>query len=202
MDTKLVQRLLGGSVLIALAIIVLGLIARSPRQQTMPDLAPLTDQPAAQTPATLSERTEPVDNSAEDEEVALDWSPATVPEDAVLNEGLAPPSARVQQASSPARRPSAVPHGSTQRPVIRAQKLWVVQLGVFSKPQHAARLIHKLKSQRFQAYTHTVSRQGRTLIQVRVGPESNVQKARGLRARLLRRIKINGIVVSTHASPT
>lgn len=71
---------------------------------------------------------------------------------------------------------------------------WIIQLAAFSDKSNATHLISKLRAHQFDAYTHTVRRNEKTITIVFVGPEANMQKAESVQRQLRERFNLNGVV--------
>jgi DedD protein len=61
---------------------------------------------------------------------------------------------------------------------------YIVQLGAFSSPANAKQLLHKLKLEKFPAYTEAVRTTQGEKTRVRVGPYPNAEVAEKARDRL------------------
>jgi DedD protein len=70
-----------------------------------------------------------------------------------------------------AQQPPAVP---------QARGGWAVQVGAFGNAAAAQKLAMELQSAGYRAYLSPVSRSGKTLHRVRVGPEAERARAEGL----------------------
>jgi len=77
-----------------------------------------------------------------------------------------------------------------------AQGGWAVQVGAFSTAEKADKLASELKSAGFRAYVSPVSKSGKTLQRVRVGPEADRSRAEGIAAKL----KARGLPATVVAS--
>ena len=106
---------------------------------------------------------------------------------------LTPP-ASAPPVAAPESRPQAVASSADEpasTPVIPARGGWAVQVGAFGSADAANKLVRQLQSADFAAYVAPVSRSGKTLHRVRVGPVTEragaealvpALKARGLPA--------------------
>ena len=73
---------------------------------------------------------------------------------------------------------------------------WVVQLNAFSDVDDANKLRDTVRDASFPAYVDKVTREGRTLWRVRVGPQADRSSAEAVQARLRERLKQDGVVVA------
>jgi DedD protein len=93
-------------------------------------------------------------------------SPASAPP-------VAAPESRPEAVASSAREPASTP-------VIPARGGWAVQVGAFGSADAANKLVGQLQSADFAAYVAPVSRSGKTLHRVRVGPVTERSGAEAL----------------------
>jgi len=105
-----------------------------------------------------------------------------------------PQPASAAPVTAPEPRPEAVASSAPEpasTPVIPARGGWAVQVGAFGSADAANKLVRQLQSADFAAYVAPVSRSGKTLHRVRVGPVTEragaealvpALKARGLPA--------------------
>lgn len=73
---------------------------------------------------------------------------------------------------------------------------WVVQLNAFSDVDDANALRDSVRAASFPAYVDKVTREGRTLWRVRVGPQADRNSAEAVQAQLRERLKKDGVVVA------
>lgn len=101
---------------------------------------------------------------------------------------LAPPAAApLQPAPQPTRQAASPAAGSTGE--------WVVQVGAFGSAEAARRLVAELSADGYAAQVATVTRAGRTLHRVRVGPAGGRAEAEQLAERLKAR-RLPAVVVA------
>ncbi len=91
----------------------------------------------------------------------------------------------------PPAKPVMQQPGEKQKP-----KVWVVQLGTFSKPEHANNLIKKLTAKGFAAYINKRPTANGFIYIVLVGPEADRAKAQSLLVTLQTKFKLQGILYS------
>ena len=141
-------------------------VARSPAPTTVPAALPT---PGSETAQVTGEASEPLTVPQPKPAAA---APASVPE------------RRPEVVASPAPEPAPVQ-------VIPARGGWAVQVGAFGSAEAANKLVRQLQGADFAAYVAPVSRSGKTLHRVRVGPVTEragaealvpALKARGLPA--------------------
>lgn len=74
---------------------------------------------------------------------------------------------------------------------------WAVQLGAFATIDEANRLRDNARAASFQVYIDKVTREGKPMWRVRIGPHANRGSADAALARVSERLKIEGVVVSS-----
>ena len=154
-------------------------VARSPAPTTAPPALPTPEPEAAQV--------------AGEARVADAGTPTAAPSDGKVTGPQQQPSSSAPVAA-PAPRPEAdtrpAPEPAQAR-VIPARGGWAVQVGAFGSAEAANKLVRQLQAADFAAYVAPVSRSGKTLHRVRVGPVTEragaealvpALKARGLPA--------------------
>jgi DedD protein len=179
MEPRLKQRLVGATVLVALAVIFLPELLRPtgdrrPSEVELELPPPPRPEPALSLPPAPPAAVEPP-------------APSVARPPADTGQGLAaadadPAAGQDEPASASALRVS---------PDLAA---WAVQLGSFGDPENATRLQARLREAGFRAYTEQVEAQGRTLQRVRVGPEPSRADAERLQAEIAARLGIEGII--------
>ena len=151
---------------------------------------------------TLRVRVGPFANRADAEATRLRISqtkvraPASVVQNASDAKAPAPvaPQAAAPKPAEPKRETSAnVP---APAPSAGTAGGWVVQLNAFSDVDDANKLRDSVRDASFPAYVDKVTREGRTLWRVRVGPQADRRSAEAVQARLRERLKQDGVVVA------
>lgn len=186
MNPRLKQRLVGAAVLVALAVIFLPELLRSPGEGTMSSVD--LEIPPAPEPTTNLELPPPPVVPATDSRASTSPSetklvPADPPAPA------APADKPDQAGTGTAFTPRAIPMEVTPDLVG-----WVVQVGSFTDPRNAARLQQQLREAGFAAFTESVAADGRTWRRVRVGPELSRADAERLQAQLASDFGIDGLI--------
>jgi DedD protein len=132
-------------------------VAEAPAPALTPAPAAIAEQPAAEPPAVATAEPEP-------EPVAPPEPPAVA---------KAPPATPVQPSAETAPAPAPVTRGG-----------WAVQVGAFGSAAAAQRLVKELQGAGYRAFISPVTRSGKTLHRVRVGPEAERDDANQLAGRL------------------
>jgi cell division septation protein DedD len=98
-------------------------------------------------------------------------------------QSAAPPPATESQGQAATTKPSTAPPlpPAASKP---AGGGWAVQVGAFGSAATAEKMVDQLKSAGYRAYISPVSRSGKRLNRVRVGPEAERARAEGLAASL------------------
>jgi len=219
MDKALKARLIGAAVLVALAVLLIPEllsgrkagdtevegVAASPGTRTFtielagPGSNPV---PAAGSASTSIPGTERAQEPAASGPASAtpDAAPAARPEAKTADQ----PPARGAEAAAPApqgpapeaKMNSPAPAARADGAASTAQGGWAVQVGAFSTAEKADKLASELKSAGFRAYVSPVSKSGKTLQRVRVGPEADRSRAEGIAAKL----KARGLPATVVAS--
>jgi DedD protein len=222
MEDALKARLIGATVLVALAVLLIPELLSGRKQESpaaVPEVATargtrtftieLAGGPqgstASETPPAVRNAPLPVPTATE---TAAQPAPVTASQS-----GPAEPAAtvaeeaqpvRVAQAASPQPSPpsapaakSAVPEPAPETaPSIPGRGGWAVQVGAFGSAASAAKLVNQLHEAGYKAYVSPVSRGGKTLHRVRVGPEAERSEAESLVAGL----KVRGLPATVVAN--
>lgn len=108
---------------------------------------------------------------------------ASAPARVAANEAVASPPARAAPARSDAAGPAA-PAVREASPAPVRKGGWAVQVGAFGSTSSARKLVADLQTGGYEAYVAPLSRNGKTLHRVRVGPEPSRADAEKTAARL------------------
>ncbi|GAA6130129.1 SPOR domain-containing protein [Halopseudomonas sabulinigri] len=196
MDEGLKQRIIGALVLIVAAVVFLPMLL-SGQDETVEVVVDVPEQPvldqqpiAPAEPVPLPQPPQVPEIPAADtasEQPAAEVSPAQPPtEPAVAEEVSAEPVKEPEPA--PVAPPAAVASGD-----------WVIQLGSFSSSANAEGLSETLRKQGYNAYTHSVTVQGKAITRVYVGPLASREAANRLRDELASKRGSKGLVVAYDA---
>lgn len=217
MDQTLQARLIGATVLVALAVLLIpellsgrktvepaideGAAAKGTRSFTIelgtpggqasipgPPAPPTTAQPSRTPAAPAGESGTPEATGA----VARVEPPAVVEAPAAVQP---PPDQRAAAEPEPAAASAARPASSSLPEPAQAGG-WVVQVGAFGSADTARRLVDELSAAGYEAQVAPVTRSGRTLHRVRVGPASGRPAA----DQLAQRLKARGLPASVVAN--
>lgn len=186
MDTKLKQRLIGGAVLIALAVIFLPMLVQGPAPDSgVGDVS--TRVPAA--PAGKFETRElPLGPAAGQAALPAPATPA--PAEAVEPAAAAP----VQTADATADEPAAKPD-----PAVAAGQ-WAVSFGAYASERDADAVLSRLHQARLEGFKEAAELNGRKAWRVRVGPYSERAHAEAGRLQAVRiRNDVNAQVIALDA---
>jgi DedD protein len=194
MDTALKARLIGAIVLVALAVLLIPelLSGRKPQDSATaqpegtrgtrtftielgsPSGAPAMTRQAPEPSAAPLPATAP--------EAAAEVTPREVPVEAATDPvSKTPRSPEPRSAPAAQGQPAAqqrvetvanAPPESPQAPVVPARGGWAVQVGAFGSAEAARKLVGQLQAANYTAYVSPVSRGGKTLHRVRIGPSA------------------------------
>jgi len=212
MDDALKARLIGATVLVVLAVLLIPELL-SGRKQESPAAVPEAATARGTRTFTIELAGGPQGSTVSETPPAARNAPlpvpptteaATPPASVAAQPGTAEPAApvpeaaqpvRVAQAANPEPSPTAAPTARSTvpepapapTPTIPGRGGWAVQVGAFGSAASAAKLVNQLHEAGYKAYVSPVSRSGKTLHRVRVGPEGDKagaeQMARRLKAR-------------------
>jgi cell division septation protein DedD len=134
-------------------------------------------------------------------------APAVVAEEPAAEPPVAAPAEPAPEPAAPAEAPPAVAKAPPATPVQPLAETapasapvtrggWAVQVGAFGSAAAAQRLVNDLQGAGFQAFVSPVTRSGKTLHRVRVGPAAGRDDA----ARLAERLKGRGLPTAVVAN--
>jgi DedD protein len=221
MDKALKARLIGAAVLVALAVLLIPELlsgrktdtagsdaaAVSPGTRTFtielagstPDQGPAARPEPTSKPGTVPAQETPQasgSSSATPDAMPASGADGTTADRPAAKEAVAaapPPQRPAPEAKANTPAPAAARSDAAASTV---QGGWVVQVGAFSTAEKANKLAAELKSAGFRAYVSPVSKSGKTLQRVRVGPEADRSGAEGIAAKL----KTRGLPATVVAS--
>jgi DedD protein len=75
---------------------------------------------------------------------------------------------------------------------------WVIQVGSFSKTENAEQLRDQLRKAGYPAYVETGKQDGAVLYRVRIGPELDPARASSQRDEIAQKFNVKGIVLPVH----
>lgn len=204
MDSGLKQRLLGATVLIALAIIFVPMfLGNTPPKEASAiqnlDIPPLPERKFET--RTLSVETAPKATAAApaanppDKVVTVDTkAPSTFEAPEKVSDKAAAPAAPAAISAKPAAAPptptesAPKPAAATEAPVANAAPVaggrFNINLGVYADQGHADALVAKLKKAGYAAYAEPIDYQGKPAQRVRVGPFADRASAEAARLKI------------------
>lgn len=186
MDRALKERIIGATVLVVFAVLIVPVFLDGPPQsgEIVSERVPLPGQAAdgeTRTVVLERDRDEPVPAAASvatpetGREQAAAQESAPEPEPGPVSEPQ-PESAKPEAAQPAAKQPAAVADSPTG--------MWAVQLGSFGNQQNAERLAADLRKQGFAAFLSQLSTDSGQLHRVRIGPQKDRESAEAMAARL------------------
>lgn len=190
MDESLKARLIGGAVLVALVVLLVPEILSGPKSSpAVPDLAAEARGTRTYTidlgsGTAMQAAPEPVPAQPESE-ARQEPEAQAEPEAAPVAKAEPAPEAPPEPKPAPRPAPVAATGPAPEAPPASVAKGgWAVQVGAFGSADAAAKLVKELGAAGYRAYEAPVSRSGKTLHRVRVGPEADRADADRLAARL------------------
>ncbi|MGI9301196.1 MAG: SPOR domain-containing protein [Gammaproteobacteria bacterium] len=197
MDLSLKQRLIGGAVIVALAVIFVPMLldGSGQREQTTVNIE-IPPEPAF----TFEQQQPSVGGASGSQEPAV---AKPLPEPGGSGSHTTPPAPVVTPEPQPEQTAAAAPETAPETPARAAPApatggagSWVVQVGSFSKQNNAIVLNDKLRAAGFKSFVEPNGEGEQKVYRVKVGPEAGRDGAKALEARLLAEHKLKGIVVS------
>lgn len=207
MEERLKQRLIGATVLVALAVIFVPMLLDGGQEndsQSGTAIPPKAEQDLGQ-PASSAGAVLPAAAEEQDKTLAAD-----VPTGAAVQVGAERDDAKhdsavpAKSAGAPRVEAKPVPTASTKLPEQEAPQndvalapgltSWVVQVASFNREENALMLRDKLRAAGYTAFIERLRQPGEDMFRVRIGPEVERARAEALRDRLEREIKTKGIV--------
>jgi cell division septation protein DedD len=206
MDEALKARLIGAVVLVALAVLLIPELlsgrkpaesvpaqadgARGTRTFTIelggPSLPPAATAPAPAAAATRERVPAPVPESVSratsGPQAAAPQPGQSTPQQAAPEQAVPewPGAATSTVAAAKAPAPAQAGDASAPAQAIPARGGWAVQVGAFGSTETANKLVAQLQASGYRAYVSPVSRAGKALYRVRVGPEAERPRAESL----------------------
>lgn len=189
MDEGLKQRIIGAVVLIIAAVVFLPMLLSGQDETVQVEVevpeAPVLDSQLIE-PVAPAELPEPA--AVPEMPSSLSEAPPEEPAPTPVVAAAPVPSAEPEPAEAPAVAPAAAATGD-----------WVIQLGSFSSAANAEGLSKELRTQGYNAYTHSATVQGKSITRVYVGPLASREAANRLRDELERKRGSKGFVVAYDA---
>ncbi|MEE8342300.1 MAG: SPOR domain-containing protein [Gammaproteobacteria bacterium] len=192
MEERIKQRLVGASVLVALAVIFIPIILEGPEEEFGPWGTKLPKAPKPELvdikPLELPKRgaSEPV------RRIVLDTTRSSGRENkendkVATKHKVAKPAGRGKdkQGASQAPRPVTVDKGL---------QAWVVQVASFHEQENAVRLRDRLREMGYTTFMEQLSAHPGSMFRVRVGPELKRSDAQSIRDRIAAEMKLDGLV--------
>jgi len=193
--SRLKKRLVGATVLLSLAVILLPLLVdyqREPEQRyapvAVPSVPPYRDYPSRVVPIEIPEE---VAAKIEQGVVSRRLAAAAAQPDAVAETDPHP--SDIEPAG---KKPLEVDIKPKPAQGAVLKKGWVVQVGTFKKPDSARRLAAQLKKLGFIVYIEPLQLSTGLMSRVRIGPQLLREEAQQQQARLQEMTDFNGAVLS------
>ncbi len=183
------RRLTGAAVLVALGVIFIPMILSGGRDEMPIFGSNIPDKPRAIEKLKSLELPKPADIPAVSDEVR-------VPVDERLPAPKVDVAKPVKEEAPKAGNNKLLDKllGKDNKPV--TINAWVVQVGSFSNRDNALELEKKLRQHKFAAFVEQVKNKDGSVYRVRVGPETQRDKAEQQMQAIRKQLKINGVVMS------
>ena len=212
MDRALKERIVGATVLVVIAVLVVPVFLDGPAEEPEIVTEPVAlpgqagqdskrqtivlerdrEEPVPRPGGTRTEAREPAQAARPDakSDAKSDEGQQQTPAPAVQSQAKAPepePQAREeppQEKPAPAPATRTEPQATQPKAADSATGMWAVQLGSFSNQQNAERLAAELRKKGYAAFLSRVQTSSEVLHRVRVGPQQNRASAEEVAARL------------------
>ena len=184
MDRALKERIIGATVLVIFAVLIVPVFLDGPSTDTeitseLVALPGQSDQSTRQQTIVLNrDRTEPVPQASRPK------VQTETPTEAV-KKPPAPAASRTVEAEKPAESKPAESKSTVTKPVTAsATGMWAVQMGSFSSKENAERLATDLRKKGFAAFLSQLKTSSGELHRVRIGPQKDRSSAESIAAQL------------------
>jgi DedD protein len=186
MDRALKERIIGATVLVVFAVLVVPVFLDGPPQsdEVVSERVPLPGQAAdgeARTVVLERDRDEPVPAAASVAAPETGHEQQAAPESSPEPESRPAPEPEPETAKPAAKQPASQPAAAANE---SPTGMWAVQLGSFGNQQNAERLAADLRKQGFAAFLSQLSTDSGQLHRVRIGPQKDRESAEAMAARL------------------
>ena len=220
MEHRLKERLIGAAVLVMLAVIFIPMILNNagsddtaitktnipkpPAGEFDSKIVPLREsdmQPPPTRPREIVMEETPEEQAPSQEKEAE--AAASTNSEESKTATVAPKPEEEKPAATPVIKP-APPPATVKKPAgtatarsldARGLTAWVVQIGSFSSQANADRLVKKLRDAGYPAFVEPVKQGTEKVYRVRVGPELRRSDAQALRDKLMKELKMKGLMV-------
>ena len=194
MDKALKERIIGATVLVAVAVLVVPVFLDGPpsEEEMVSERVPLPGQSEQKTQTVVldRDRDEPVPAQVEtptESETQTAAASSPPPEPDVVAQQTDPEPERVE--TTPAREPESEPEPEREPPApMQAASsttgMWAVQVGAYSTADRANNVAADLRKQGFAAFLSQLQTGSGQLHRVRVGPQKDREAAEAMAARL------------------
>ena len=186
MDRALKERIIGATVLVVFAVLVVPVFLDGPPKsdEVVSERVPLPGQAAdgeTRTVVLERDRDEPVPAAASVAAPETGREQQAAPESSPEPEARPAPEPQPEAAKPAAKQPASQPAAAVND---SPTGMWAVQLGSFGSQENAERLAADLRKQGFAAFLSQLSTDSGQLHRVRIGPQKDRESAEAMAARL------------------
>lgn len=193
MEERIKQRLVGASVLVALAVIFIPIILEGPEEEFGPWGTKLPKPPEQELTGEIKPLKLPEHGASEPvRRIVLDTTQSSGQEKKT-NKKVA----TKHKAAKPAGRSKDKPgsnQGSRPAAVDKGLQAWVVQVASFHEQENAVRLRDRLQKKGYTTFVEQLSADPGSMFRVRVGPELKRSDAQSIRDHIAAEMKLDGLV--------
>jgi len=211
---RIKQRVIGAIVLVSLGIIFIPMLLNSER--SFDDGMPVFGSNIPNKPAYISKKSDKtatpssgaiiIKSQADfDSRTIVDEHTPKLKDDSVASFAKVDKANKVTEKSKASTKKKIVKKTTIAKKIITAKKVpsakkaakaWAIQVGSFSERKNAFSLRNKLRKKRFTAFVESVKTAKGNIYRVRVGPEVKRTQAEKTQKRLVKELKISGLVVA------
>ena len=211
---RIKQRVIGAIVLVSLGVIFIPMLLNSER--SLDDGMPVFGSNIPSKPAYISQKSDDtitpssgaiiIKSQADfDSRTIVDEHTPKLKDDSVASFAEVDKPNKVTEKSKTPTKKKIVKTTTTEKKIITAKrvpaakttaKAWAIQVGSFSERKNAFSLRNKLRKKQFTAFVESVKTAKGNIYRVRVGPEVQRAQAEKTQKRLVKELKISGLVVA------
>ncbi|MEE8428304.1 MAG: SPOR domain-containing protein [Gammaproteobacteria bacterium] len=193
MEERIKQRLVGASVLVALAVIFIPIILEGPEEEFGPWGTKLPKPPAQELRGVIKPLKLPEHGAAEPvRRIVLDTTPSSGQEKKANDKAAT--KHKVNRPADSGKGKQGSSRGSGPAAADKGLQAWVVQVASFHAEENAVRLRSRLREMGYTTFVEQLSSDPGSMFRVRVGPELKRSDAQSIRDRIAAELKLDGLV--------
>lgn len=185
-EDRLKQRLVGAVVLVALAVIFIPMLLSGGRNMEMPVFG-----------SNVPDRSEKIKNiqHLDIKEMQKTQTYPLNPRKIPIAQGLPEPKIIKEPAATLLETITKASSADKEQKSQLTETVWAVQVGIFKNRTNALALKEKLRKKEIHAFVERLINKDTATYRVRVGPIASKKEADAMNAKLIKEMKLNGLVV-------